>query len=245
MKELVPDSTLALGLATTSKALNDATLPDALRASSGLTAIRTRTVQLRRIWLGKLKEGGFDSKDCPFGDGGEIDAKVILSELPNIWLDTTTMQLWRELFGVFPRLARLAESRHIDCTPLIDPPMRFESELDKLELLLDRLEVIEGLELDNASLGARPSESVERPTGGDLAAAGGISDDTFRRVRDAAGIAVKLKGAAARRRRYSKSEVDQLIAAVRSGNFIERRAMAEKWAKWASNKAASKPHPSK
>jgi hypothetical protein len=84
-----------------------------------------------------------------------------------------------------------------------------------------------------------------RPTLSDLASEAGISDDTFRRVREAAGIEVTLKGAAARNRRYSRREVDQLIEAALAGNFFERRGMAEKWAKWSSKEAANKPHASK
>jgi hypothetical protein len=80
------------------------------------------------------------------------------------------------------------------------------------------------------------------PTASDLAIAAGISDDTFRRVRKAARIEVKLKGAAARNRRYSPQEVDRLIRAAIAGTFLERRSIAEKWARWGSDKAADKPH---
>ena len=72
------------------------------------------------------------------------------------------------------------------------------------------------------------------PTAGDLATEVGISDDTFRRVRGAAKIDSRLKGAAARNRRYTSKEIDKLRAAALAGNFIERRAMADKWAKWGS-----------
>lgn len=73
------------------------------------------------------------------------------------------------------------------------------------------------------------------PTMRDLASEVGISDDTFRRVRVAAGIKVTLKGAKARNRRYSPAEVDWLILAARNGTYLERAAMAEKWARWGSN----------
>jgi hypothetical protein len=72
------------------------------------------------------------------------------------------------------------------------------------------------------------------PTMEDLAAEAGISNDTFRRVRTAANIVVKLKGAAVRSRRYCPKEVDMLIFAALAGTFVERKAMAEKWAKWGS-----------
>jgi len=72
------------------------------------------------------------------------------------------------------------------------------------------------------------------PTAGDLATEAGISDDTFRRVRREAKIDLRLKGAAARNRRYTSKEIDKLRAAALAGNFIERRAMADKWAKWGS-----------
>lgn len=72
-----------------------------------------------------------------------------------------------------------------------------------------------------------------------------ISDDTFRRIRDAAGIEVKLKGAAARNRRYTPSEVDGLIVTVLAGSYIERTAAAEAWARWGTQKAASKPQVSR
>jgi hypothetical protein len=93
--------------------------------------------------------------------------------------------------------------------------------------------------------GAADDATPTDPTMHDLAIEAGISDDTFRRVREAAGIEVKLKGAAARNRRYNPSEVDRLIAAALAGNFIERTKMAERWARWGSKKAASKPHASK
>jgi len=96
-----------------------------------------------------------------------------------------------------------------------------------------------------AAGGAADDATPTDPTMRDLASEAGISDDTFRRVRDAAGIEVKLRGAAARNRRYNPSEVDRLIAAALAGNFIERTAMAEKWARWGGKKAASKPHASK
>lgn len=72
------------------------------------------------------------------------------------------------------------------------------------------------------------------PTMRDLADEAGIGDDTFRRVREAAGIKVKATGAKSRHRRYSPAEVDRLILAALAGTFLERRAMAEKWAKWGS-----------
>lgn len=75
------------------------------------------------------------------------------------------------------------------------------------------------------------------PTMGDLASEVGISDDTFRRVREAAKIVVRAKGAAARKRRYTPGEVDRLIAAALAGGFLERKAMSQKWAKWATKPA--------
>lgn len=72
------------------------------------------------------------------------------------------------------------------------------------------------------------------PTMGDLASVVGISDDTFRRVRKAAGIVVELRGAAARNRRYPPAEVDLLIRAASAGTFLERAAMVDKWKKWGS-----------
>lgn len=75
---------------------------------------------------------------------------------------------------------------------------------------------------------------ADRPTSGELATAAGISDDTFRRVRRAAGIEVGLRGALARNRRYSAKEVDRLITAALAGAFLEGRAMGEKWRRWGS-----------
>lgn len=100
----------------------------------------------------------------------------------------------------------------------------------------------------SASALSPPAESAplkrtvdpNHPTMNDLATAAGISDDTFRRVRDKAGIVVREKGAAARFRRYVPTEVDSLIAAALAGDFAERRGMAEKWAKWGTN-AMAKP----
>ncbi len=77
-------------------------------------------------------------------------------------------------------------------------------------------------------------DSQVLPTMSDLATAAGISDDTFRRVRTAAKITVKARGAAARNWRYKPSHVDRLIRAALGGNFIERAAMAAKWERWSS-----------
>lgn len=81
---------------------------------------------------------------------------------------------------------------------------------------------------------------VNGPTARDLAETAGISLDTFQRVRSLAEIKVKERGGAAGKRRYPPHEVDRLIEAASSGNFIERRGMVEKWAKWAT-KGATKP----
>ena len=83
--------------------------------------------------------------------------------------------------------------------------------------------------------GGKPDPVSARPTAGDLAGEVGISDDTFRRVRNAAEVTVTERGAAARKRRYSEVEVDRLVEAAREGNFIERNRMVKLWAKWASD----------
>lgn len=70
------------------------------------------------------------------------------------------------------------------------------------------------------------------PTVGDLAGEAGVSLETVGRVRHAAGIVVKLRGGAARTRRYTAAEVDQMIEAALAGRFFERKRMASKWAKW-------------
>lgn len=82
----------------------------------------------------------------------------------------------------------------------------------------------------------RPADPTSHPTARDLSEVAGISTDTFRRVRTAAGIEVQAKGGAARNRRYSPDEVDRLIAAARSGNFHEREAMQRKWAQWSTER---------
>jgi len=113
----------------------------------------------------------------------------------------------------------------------IDPAV-----LERLDAAL--VEYRAGFERIAGAIGSMGTHDSDRqasdPTMRDLATEAGISDDTFRRVRLAAGIKVNLKGAAARNRRYGRSEVDLLIAAALAGNFIERTAMSKKWAKWGS-----------
>jgi hypothetical protein len=131
---------------------------------------------------------------------------------------------------------RIAELRSIPVAAVAPTPtLSVSSELlQQLEAGVARVgRAIESLDGD-----AKPTD----PTMSDLASEAGISNDTFRRVREAASIEVELKGAAARNRRYPPSEVDRLIRAALAGNFIERTAMASKWARWGSKKAADKPH---
>ena len=73
------------------------------------------------------------------------------------------------------------------------------------------------------------------PTGGELADAAEISDDTFRRIRTAAGLDDGTKGAESRRRRYSPDEVTKLRDAVIAGNTIKRVNTAKVWEKWTRN----------
>ncbi len=115
--------------------------------------------------------------------------------------------------------------------PVKFPPGVAQQMLDDVEVWF-RSEVERRAELDD-ELG------VVVPTMADLAAAVGISNDTFGRVREAAGIVTTETGAAASHRRYSPTEVDRLIDAALNGAFRERIAMAEKWAKW-GNKSAKR-----
>ncbi len=89
-------------------------------------------------------------------------------------------------------------------------------------------------EAKQAQLSAGPPLPTDSPTMRDLATAAGIGDDTFRRVRKAAKLAPGPTGAAGRNRRYGPVEVDRLVQGALRGNFIERRGMAVKWAKWSS-----------
>jgi hypothetical protein len=88
-----------------------------------------------------------------------------------------------------------------------------------------------------------PTAVKERkcPTMGELVGEVGISDTTFGRIRDFAGIKVKERGGAARKRTYTPEEVDRLIAAAHDHQMMERQRIAEKWGKW-STKPPSKPH---
>lgn len=79
------------------------------------------------------------------------------------------------------------------------------------------------------------------PTLGEMASEAGISDDTFRRIRDAAGLELALRGGNAQHYRYSPSEVSKLVAAVRAGSNMERVKIIEKWKRWTRNEAATKP----
>ncbi len=58
---------------------------------------------------------------------------------------------------------------------------------------------------------------------------GGISDDTFRRMRKAAGIE-SPRGRAGANRRYTPDEMDRIYIAVRDGNFDHRVEVMRAWA---------------
>lgn len=76
-----------------------------------------------------------------------------------------------------------------------------------------------------------------RPRIEDLTSSAGISNDTFRRVRCAAGIRVTQRGGAARARPYSAREVDALRNAASAGAYHERSRMVAAWGKWGSDRA--------
>lgn len=88
-------------------------------------------------------------------------------------------------------------------------------------------------------------DDTTQPTMRTLADQANIGDDTFRRVRKAAGIVLNLKGSKASQRRYTPLEVDRLIEAALTGNYRNRMEMAQNWASWGSKKAATKPQPRK
>lgn len=231
------------------KALHTKVPSDALRASAGFSAIQLRSRILAKPWLEKLAAGEvIDPTSCPFGDLKPITKKVLIEELANPLCDMEMLELWREMHDVLQRLAVLAERRFIDSTPIIEIyAARWHAEIDGIEPLIERLKIVEVAEglvpMSDLLEGRVPGEL--RPTGEDLAVEAEISDDTFRRVRTAAGIVVKLKGSAARARRYTKREVDAMISAALGGTFKDRRKIAEKWKRWSSIQAASKPHPGK
>lgn len=93
--------------------------------------------------------------------------------------------------------------------------------------------------------GLSQEQIAKLPTAADLCADPLISTDTFGRIREDAGIDLGLHGPKARKHRYAPEEVDRLIQAVLAGNYLKRRALAEKWAQWSSKQAANKPHGSK
>jgi hypothetical protein len=243
----IPEETLERAYRICKVALFDtASLSDATRASVGFSAIQLRSRMVAKKWYAKLAAGeSIDPKECPFGDMDPIDRKTLTCELLDPLRDDETLNLWRAMYDLLHRLAVLAETRHIDSTPLLEIyATRWHKDIDDIEPLIERLKIVE------VAVGVVPmSELLERsaasellPTGQDLAIEAGISDDTFRRIRNAAGIVVKLKGAAARTRRYKQREVDALISAALGGAFTDRRGIAAKWKRWSSIKAAAKPH---
>lgn len=86
--------------------------------------------------------------------------------------------------------------------------------------------------------GTQPITDV-LPAGRDLVNATGISPDTFRRIRKAAGIRSDLTGHAAANRPYSPEEVDRLIAAVQSGGFLKKQKIVSAWKPWGTDSVAT------
>jgi len=92
---------------------------------------------------------------------------------------------------------------------------------------------VRALRLNHGGTDRRSPDFTEpRPTGRRLAELVGVSDDTFRRVREAAKIIVAEKGGAARNRTYTVEEVDRLIVSAAAGTFMERDKMVAEWAKY-------------
>lgn len=88
----------------------------------------------------------------------------------------------------------------------------------------------------------------DRPTQSDLRDALHpvvMGDDTFARIRKAAGIAMPGRGAKSRRRRYSADEVGRMIRAWRAGGFLRRYRLDDAWARWAESTQTTKPQPSR
>jgi len=79
---------------------------------------------------------------------------------------------------------------------------------------------------------------VRGPTIGEMTSEAGISLDTFRRIRKAAGIHATELGGAARKRGHPPHEVDLMLEAVERGNFLERKGILLKWVKWGTPKAS-------
>ncbi|MFN7022268.1 MAG: hypothetical protein ACK4WH_13200 [Phycisphaerales bacterium] len=91
-------------------------LPDSLRVSAGLSLLRLI--------------------------GNEVHPGK--GELPNPWEHGETGSVWAAMHDPLQRLAALAESKSIDSTPLRSNfQARFYAELDQLDLVVNRLELVE------------------------------------------------------------------------------------------------------
>lgn len=78
-----------------------------------------------------------------------------------------------------------------------------------------------------------------RPTMRELVDVVGISDDTFRRIRERAGLVITETGHNSGTRAYSPSEVDLLLQAAGSMKYQKSTQMLENWSRWGSNSAAT------
>lgn len=85
--------------------------------------------------------------------------------------------------------------------------------------------------VESAQVGTA-GEVIPRPTLRDLCSTVGISNDTFRRIRESAGILVKERGGAARIRAYSADEVDRMIRAATRDHRLEAESIKLKWSMW-------------
>lgn len=135
---------------------------NATRSQILITLLRVRTLELRDVWLKKLKQGEpIDPKQCPFGDADvPVTAAMILSELPSILDDAETVSVWRELHDPLDALAEVAERHGIDSSPLRElRGARYERELNELERLCERLEVCEKLDKGNGNPAPPPPSS--------------------------------------------------------------------------------------
>lgn len=75
-------------------------------------------------------------------------------------------------------------------------------------------------------------QKIPRPTTSDLLDAGGIGDDTFRRIRTRSGLKGVGEGAPAHFHQWSAEHVRKLMVEVGQGRYRERTRMLREWEKW-------------
>lgn len=110
-----------------------------------------------------------------------------------------------------------------------------EHTVAELELYLERSRASNESRGESALKARNQSVAFSSPANGaslkDLA---GISDESFRAIRAAAGISTALRGGAAQQKIYTMDEIDRMISAVREGRFRKKDHICNAWKPFSS-----------